>query len=88
MTQSRKNFRHESLQDTDSVRDILDAITRGIEKGSLTLSDEEGKIVMKPKGLLSVKLTASEEDSQQRMNLRISWEGSQSRPKKGKLKIR
>ncbi len=87
MADERKNFRHESLQDVDSVRDILEAITRGIEKGTLSFSDDDGKIVMHPKGLLNVKLTASEEDSEQRVNLRLTWQ-SKAPPSKGKLKVR
>ena len=88
MSQRNKSFRHESLQDSDSVRDILEAITRGLERGSLSLSDGDGRIDMKPEGLLSVKVTASEEDSEQRLNLRLSWQAAGTRAKKGKLKVR
>lgn len=72
MADSPKTFRHESLQDVDSVCDILDAIARGLEKGALSFSDDAGKIVLHPRGLLDIKLSASAEDAQQRLNLRLT----------------
>ena len=37
----KQNFRHESLQDTESIQVLLKALTRGIGKGRLTFSDED-----------------------------------------------
>ena len=72
--QDKRNFRHESLQDTESIQDLLKALTRGIGKGKLTFSDEDGEIIMRPKGLLDLKLTASREDGRNRVNVRITWQ--------------
>jgi amphi-Trp domain-containing protein len=74
MRKSKKSFRHESLQDTKSISDILQAITRAIAKGKVVFSDEDDKIIMEPEGLLHLKVTASQEDSRQRINVRISWQ--------------
>ena len=65
----KKSFRHESLQDRESVRKILEAVTRGIAGGKVSFSDADDKMVMKPEGLLHLKLTASQEDSRQRINI-------------------
>ena len=80
-TQQDVSFRHESLQGTDSIRDLLAAITDGIEKGKLSFSDGDGEILMEPKGLLRLKLTAARQDDLNRVNIRISWQ-SENRPKK------
>lgn len=74
MRKSKKSFRHESLQDTKSIANILQAITKAIAKGKVVFSDEDDKIVMQPEGLLELKVTASQEDSRQRINVRISWQ--------------
>ena len=74
MGQGKGSFRHDSLQDSDSIREILKAITRGLGKGQLTFSDDEGEILMRPEGLLRLKLSAKQEDGRHRIDLRISWQ--------------
>ena len=83
MNQEKTSFKHESLQDKDSVQDLLKAITKGIAKGELTFSDEEGEIQLKPKGVLTLKVSAKQDDSQNRVDIRIAWQ-SQDRQLKNK----
>ena len=84
MRNRKKSFRHQSLQDEKSIQDILQTITSGIAKGKITFSDEDEKIVMRPEGLLGLKVTASQEDNRNRFNIRISWQVDDSREKKKK----
>ena len=87
--QQKKDFRHESLQDADTIQGLLKALTRGLAKGKLTFSDEDGEIVMQPRGLLALKLTASKEDSRNRVNVRITWQDAEKATKgKKSLKVR
>lgn len=74
MRSGKKSFRHQSLQDEKSIQDILKAITSGIAKGKITFSDEDEKIVMRPEGLLDLKVTATQEENRNRFNIRISWQ--------------
>lgn len=88
MRKSKKSFRHESLQDPKSISDILQALTKSIAKGKVVFSDEDDKIVMEPEGLLHLKVTASQEDSRQRINVRITWQVEENgSSKKRVLKI-
>ena len=84
MRNRKKSFRHQSLQDEKSIQDILKAITSGIAKGKITFSDEDEKIVMRPEGLLDLKVTATQEDNRNRFNIRVSWQVDDSREKKKK----
>ena len=84
MRSRKKSFRHQSLQDEKSIQDILQSISNGIAKGKITFSDEDEKIVMRPEGLLDLKVTASQEDNRNRFNIRISWQVDDSREKKKK----
>ena len=60
MRNRKKSFRHHSLQDEKSLQDILKAVSSGIARGKITFSDEDEKIVMRPEGLLELKVTALE----------------------------
>ncbi len=74
MKQGKKSFRHESLQDAKSIRQILKSVTDGIAKGKVVFSDEDDEIVMRPEGLLHLKLKASQEENRRQINIRISWQ--------------
>ena len=88
MRQGKKSFRHESLQDADSIQAILTAVSEGLAKGKVTFSDEDDKLVMRPEGLLHLKVTASQEENYHRINLRVSWQVEDDRVKKKKsLKV-
>ncbi|HAJ92837.1 MAG TPA: amphi-Trp domain-containing protein [Gammaproteobacteria bacterium] len=84
MRNRKKSFRHQSLQDEKSIQDILKSITSGIAKGKITFSDEDEKIVMRPEGLLDLKVTASQDENRNRFNIRISWQVDDSGDKKKK----
>jgi amphi-Trp domain-containing protein len=89
MRQGKKNFRHESLQDRESVQAILKAITQGVAKGKLTLSDEEDEMVLNPDGLLQLKVTATQDTDRHRINLRITWQAEDESLKADKtLKVK
>ena len=84
MRSGKRNFRHQSLQDGKSIQDILKAISSGIAKGKITFSDEDEKIVMRPAGLLDLKITAAQEENRNRFNIRISWQEEDDEVKKKK----
>lgn len=84
MRNGKRSFRHQSLQDEKSIQDILKAISSGIAKGKIIFSDEDEKIVMRPEGLLELKVTAAQEDNRNRFNVRISWQVEDDHEKKKK----
>ncbi len=87
MLEQKKRFRHESLQDKKSIQDILNALAKGLGKGEVSFSDGNGKVVMQPEDLLNLKLTASENDAQKRIDIRISWYSDEEPVKTGKLNV-
>lgn len=74
MKQGKKSFRHESLQDARSIRSILKALLDGIDKGRINFSDEDDEIMMEPKGLLHLKLRATQDEHRHRISIRVSWQ--------------
>ena len=85
MRKGKRSFRHESLQNSSSISNILQSITKAIEKGKVVFSDEDDRIVMEPEGLLQLKVTASQEDSRQRINVRISWQVEEASNRKKRV---
>ncbi|MCW8931714.1 MAG: amphi-Trp domain-containing protein [Gammaproteobacteria bacterium] len=81
MKKNKSDFRHESIQDNKSILEILKSITRGIEKKEITFSDEEDSIIMHPKGLLELKVSASQDGNDNRMSIRIAWQTTPDRKK-------
>jgi len=89
MKRKKNSFRHESLQNRDSIQTILEALTEGMAKGKLSFSDDDDSISMAPDGLLNLKLTVSQEDNRNRINLRITWEDKKKETlKKSRLSVR
>jgi amphi-Trp domain-containing protein len=74
MAQRKNSFRHDSLHDAETIRDLLEALTDGLGKGRLTFRDDEGEIVMHPEGLLRLRLKASRDDNRNRVDIRITWQ--------------
>ena len=89
MKRKKNSFRHESLQNRDSIQTILQALTEGIAKGKVSFSDDDDSISMAPDGLLNLKLIVSQEDNRNRINLRITWENKkEEKLKKSRLSVR
>jgi amphi-Trp domain-containing protein len=88
MRRSKESFKHESLHDTKSVQQILKALTKGVAKGRLTFADDDGEIVMQPEGLLNLKITASQDETRNRVNIRISWQTEDNDKPRKPLSVR
>ncbi len=88
MSSVQKSFSHNSLQDADSIGDLLDAITDGLRSGKLQLSDDDGSMVLRPRGLLELKVDAKEDGSINSLNLRIRWNDASRKVDRKTLKIR
>ena len=88
MRPNKNSFRHESLQDAKTIQEILKSITKGIAKGKLSFSDEDGEIVMEPEGLLNLKVTASQDESRHRLNIRITWQAEEKVKQKKPLLVK
>ena len=89
MMERKGRFRHQSLQDKKSIQKMLDAVKRGIAKGELEFGDDTGEIVLEPNGLMTLRVTATVEDDQSRLDLRITWTNDSDNGKdSGKLKVK
>ncbi|MFK5986089.1 MAG: amphi-Trp domain-containing protein [Pseudomonadota bacterium] len=74
MKKLKTDFRHESIQDNKSIQEILMALCECFGKKELTFSDEDDTIVMNPEGLLHLKISAFQDENDNRVNIRIKWQ--------------
>lgn len=74
MKQDKKSFRHESLQDRESILKILTTLVDGLEKEKLVLREGEDEMILNPQGLLQLKITATQEENRYNLGLKISWQ--------------
>jgi len=73
MSHTDGKFRHESLQDRKTIKALLNALTKGIGAGEITLSDGDGDLTLPVEGLLTLRIKADRSEGACRVDLRISW---------------
>ncbi len=88
MKRGKLSFRHESLQDAKTISTIMKALTDGLASGKLSFSDAEDSIELEPEGLMNLKITASQEDNLNRVNLRITWQSDEDTKSKKAVKVK
>ncbi|MBF0265116.1 MAG: amphi-Trp domain-containing protein [Gammaproteobacteria bacterium] len=74
MREDNKTFSHISMQDNESLKEILESIAKSIKKGKMVFSDDEDEIILHPEKLIRFKLKASKSDTKHQVNLKISWD--------------
>ncbi|MBJ7555182.1 amphi-Trp domain-containing protein [Marinomonas spartinae] len=71
---SKTEFKHEALLDPEDIQDVLKAISKGLGKGKLEFSDDKGTLSLGPQGLLYLKVSASDGDDRQQVDIKLRWE--------------
>ncbi len=73
MAQANDEFKYESLQDRETIVKYLNALKDGFIKGKISLGNKEKKIVLEPKGLLSLEVRAKKKNDRVKIALKVSW---------------
>ncbi len=89
MASQKSDFRHESLQDRQTIVRYLNALSEGIASGRLVLGTREEEIVLEPEGLLKLDVKARQKSDEAKVTFKISWKsnGHGDSPIKGPLSI-
>ena len=67
------DFRHESVQDRQSIVRYLHALTAGIEKGHLELGTAEHMLALDPTGLLELEVRAKRKAGRVSLAIKLQW---------------
>ena len=88
MKRGKLSFRHESLQDSKTIKGVLKALTDGLASGKLSFSDADDSIELEPRGLMNLKITASQEDNLNKVNIRITWQSEEKAKSNKAVKVK
>lgn len=82
-----EEFKHESRQDIRSIGKYLRAVIDGLESGCLEFSDDDGKLILEPRGLLGLELRAKRKGSRVRFYVKLSWSEETGKARPDSLKV-
>ena len=66
-------FKHDSVQDRQSIVRYLEAMIDGIRNGHLEFRNDEQEIVLEPSGLLELELRARRSDNKTKLSIKLAW---------------
>lgn len=69
----KNEFKHESLQDGGSIVHYLEALAHGVRDQRLVLKNDSREVVLEPRGLLSLEVSAKSGSSRSRLVIKLSW---------------
>ncbi len=75
-----ERFKHESIQDTESILKYLDALRSGFESGQIVFSTKSHEVVLEPKGLIQFDLDAKRKGDRRKLILKFNWKESADTP--------
>ena len=73
MSTSGNRFKHESMQDSDSIVHYLQALSEGFSQGALMFSTDGKRLVFKPEGLIALSVEAKRKGEQVKLTLKLRW---------------
>ncbi len=88
MPESIAEFKHESIQDRQSIVKYLKTLWEGIENGRIVFDSEEEEIELVPSDLITLKLRVVRAEDRSRINLQFSWKAKSGSTKSGNLIVR
>ncbi|MFH1135633.1 MAG: amphi-Trp domain-containing protein [Pseudomonadota bacterium] len=77
---STDNFKHESLEDSESITKYLGALQDGFHNGSLVFSTDDRRFVIKPAGLINMEIDAKKKGEKVKITLRFRWNEAPGEP--------
>lgn len=69
----REEFEHESIQDSQTIRDYLKALVDGFDGGKIVFKSEDHEVVLLPNDLLELSIKAKRKGDKNKISLKIAW---------------
>lgn len=71
--EKESRFKYESVQDTDTLRHYLEALTAGFSAGEIRFTSRDGEVAMHPRGLIGFLVEAKSAGGRMKLHLKFSW---------------
>lgn len=68
-----EKFEFESIQDTNTIKDYLQSLVDGMDKGKIVLSSDGNDLELNPGALLKFEVKAKKKGDTAKITLKISW---------------
>lgn len=66
-------FKYESVQDAETLKRYMEAMTAGFAAGELRFSSREGEVCLHPGGVIGFVVEAKSMGGRMKLNLKFSW---------------
>lgn len=77
-----EKFVFESLQDPKTIRDYLQSLIDGLDKGRVILATQDQEIVLHPASLLKLTVKAKKKSDGSKISVSINWkDGKRESPR-------
>ncbi|MGD8564316.1 MAG: amphi-Trp domain-containing protein [Desulfarculaceae bacterium] len=73
MSEPSGRFKHQSLEDPQSIVKYLSALKDGFENGALVFSTNGKRLIVKPQGLVNLEVEAKRKGEGIKLNLKFRW---------------
>ncbi|MBF0531233.1 MAG: amphi-Trp domain-containing protein [Deltaproteobacteria bacterium] len=73
MNSINDHFKHESLEDVESIINYLSALKEGFETGALRFSSDDQILILKPQGLVNMDVDVRRKGDEVRLAVRLRW---------------
>lgn len=73
MSSNDDRFKHESLQDGDSIVQYINALSEGFKNGALLFCSDNQRLVLKPQGLVGLHVEAKKKGNEIKLSLKFRW---------------
>ncbi|MFH0823919.1 MAG: amphi-Trp domain-containing protein [Pseudomonadota bacterium] len=70
---AEEDFKHESLQDCNSIVAYFQALCACFENKALLLSSDGKRFIMKPQGSIEMEVDAKRKGNRSKLNIRLKW---------------
>ena len=70
---STDRFKHESLEDSETIVKYLKALLDGFESGTLSFVSDNQKLVVRPRGLINLDVEARRKSDEIKLQLKMRW---------------
>jgi len=87
MSTVKGEFKHESVQDKTSIVKYLNALSEGLQKGSLTFNNKDKDITLEPVGLIQLEVKVKRSESKTKINLKMGWKENHAQEDNGPFSI-
>ncbi len=81
-----KEFKHESLEITETIVQYLNSIRDGFENGQLVLGNKFEQFELEPSNNITMKIKVKRKDGSVKVSIKFQWE-EKLRSKKNKMEF-